>query len=275
MMKKISFAVLFSALIFSACERDYDNEITVAYPINEVYTMLDVSNAFDVVMCDTVSEAMITVAGGNHKNVIFKVKDRTLTIDFKFSLFDWFDGHKTVLLPSNPDLCDVELSGASTFKGNLRSNKIDVELSGASAFVGSLNGTEQIELDLSGASSFKGDMQCRLLDADLSGASKIESGVNVDKMEIEASGSSKLSLSGSCLDQMIVDLSGSSTLSAPMLECQTVTGKLSGASDADVACCKSLSVSLSGASSLVYGILSGCTPEVHCPTTGGSTVTRR
>ena len=250
-MKKISLLLLLSGLLFVSCERDSD-KITVGYPINENYTSLDVSHAFEVVVCDTVTEAKVTVRGGEHKNVVFKVEDGTLKIGFKSSLFNWHHGSGKVLLPRNSALCDVELSGASSFRGNLQGDKVDLEVSGASDFYGNLLASE-VNMDLSGASSFKGD-------------------INADEIDMEISGSSKVSSSGICTEQFDMEISGSSNLDAFGLECRKVSGKLSGSSDVRISCCESLTVTVSGSSDLYYKAPHGCYPVVNCSTSGGSEV---
>ena len=139
-MKKITFMLLVLCGLCTACEKD-NSSITVNYPVTDNYTALDVSNAFDVVVCDTISEAKVTVRGGEHKNVIFKVEDGTLKIGFKNGLFHWNHGTAKVLLPYNSKLCDVELSAASRFRGNWQGDEGDVELSGASDFYGNVTGS--------------------------------------------------------------------------------------------------------------------------------------
>lgn len=250
-MKKISLLLLLSGLLFVSCERDSDM-ITVGYPITENYTDLDVSHAFDVMVCDTISEARVTVRGGEHKNVVFKVVDGTLRIGYKSGLFNWFHGSGKVLLPRNSTLCDVELSGASSFRGDLQGDKV--------------------ELDLSGASDFYGNLLASKVSMDLSGSSKYSGNVDADKIEMEISGSSSVTGSGSCTGQLDMEVSGSSDLDAYGLECRMVSGKVSGSSNVKISCCESLTVSVSGASDLYYKTLPGCQPVVNCNTSGSSEV---
>ena len=239
-------------MMFAACEKDENNSITVNYPVIDNYTALDVSHAFDVVVCDTVSEAMVTVRGGEHKNVIFKVEKGTLKIGFKSSLFNWYHGPAKVLLPRNSALCDVELSGASSFRGDLEGDEIELDMSGASDFFGNLLGSE-VNIDLSGASSFVGD-------------------INAENIELEISGSSLVKSAGSCTGNLDMKVSGSSDVDAFGLECRSVTVRLSGSSNARIACCESLTGTVSGSSDLYYKALPGCQPVVNCSTSGGSKV---
>ena len=251
-MKKTGLMLFALCMMFAACQKDDSNAIVVSYPVTDNYTALDVSNAFDVVVCDTVSEAKVTVRGGEHRNVIFKVEKGTLKIGFKSGLFNWHHGPAKVLLPRNSALCEVELSGASSFRGNLQGDKIELDVSGASDFFGDLLGSE-VNIDLSGASSYAGE-------------------IDADDVELEISGSSVVKSVGSCTGQLEMEVSGSSDVDAFGLECRSVTAKLSGSSSARISCCESLTGTISGSSDLYYKVLPGCNPVVNCNTSGSSEV---
>ena len=250
-MKKITFMLLVLCGLCTACKKD-NVSVTVSYPVTDNYTALDVSSAFDVVVCDTISEAKVTVRGGEHKNVIFKVEDGTLKIGFKSSLFNWHHGSAKVLLPRNIKLCDLELSGASSFRGDLQGDEVEVDASGSSNFYGNVSGPE-VNIDLSGSSDFEGN-------------------IDADRFDLEASGSSSLKSTGICTEQLDMTVSGSSNVDAFGLECRKVTAKVSGSSDVKISCCESITGSLSGSSDLYYKTLPGCQPVVNCSTSGGSKV---
>ena len=108
-----------------------------------------------------------------------------------------------------------------------------------------------------------------------SGASRmVVYGLN--KMEkVSLSGASTLLISGAS-ENLHIHLTGASNLDARDLLADNVNGELSGASHADVTVCNDLSVSLSGASQLIYGLITPtCNPNVVCNTSGASTVTKR
>lgn len=129
------------------------------------------------------------------------------------------------------------------------------------------------DLSLSGASSFTGDLSGNEVDVDLSGASTFRGNVVTSEIDIELSGASEATIVGSDVSKMEIELSGASDLSAEYLEVQSVEGNISGASKADVTCCTSLRVNLSGGSTLTYGLVSNdCHPTDDCTTSGGSTV---
>lgn len=272
-MKKASLLLIALCMLFAACEKE-ENYFTMKYPIAGDYTKLDVSHAFDVVVCDTVTEAVVTTSERLQRYVVVKVEDGVLTIKLRPNLAMHRREGK-VLLPRNENLYEVELSGASSFTGDLKGDKVEVDLSGASDFYGSLQGVTKVELDLSGASNFKGMIQGQDVDIDLSGSSDVEGSINADNIELDASGASSVEVTGSCLDNLDLDLSGASDFIAPLMECRNVTGEMSGSSAAEFLVCTSLRVSLSGSSSIVYGIPVGCSPIIQCSTSGSSSVNTR
>ena len=252
-MKKTGLMLFALCMLFVACEKD-ENYFTMKYPIAGDYTKLDVSGAFDVVVCDTVAEAVVTTPERMQRYVVVKVEDGVLTIKYRPNLVIRDRGGK-VLLPRNEFLCEVELSGASSFTGDLKGDNVEVDLSGASNYVGAIQGSE--------------------VSLDLSGSSDIEGSIDADNIEVDASGSSTVKVTGSCLNYLDIDLSGSSDLLAPMMECRNVEGEMNGSSDAEFQVCESLRVNLSGSSSIVYGIPVGCNPTVRCSTSGSSSVSTR
>lgn len=232
-MKNIVILLSLSILFFG-CTKDWGTPATKNYPINGAYTKLDVSNAFDVTVSDQVTEVVVTVGELAHDRVVVKVVDGELQIGFKPNTN--YSGKAKAVIPATV-LRKLDLSGASSFTGDLRGDDVDIELSGASTYRGTVEATE-LDIDLSGAS-----------DAILSGA---------------------------CQTKMEIDLSGASTLKAANLSAMSVYGEMSGASDADVTLCSDLNVELSGASTLTYGTSSeDCHPVVNCSTSGASTVQPR
>ena len=233
-MKK-TLVILSLCALFFGCTKDWGTPATRNYPINGAYTKLDVSNAFKVTVSDQVTDVVVTVGELAHDRVVVRVVDGELQIGFKPNTM--YNGKAVAVIPANANLSDLELSGASSFTGDLRGDDVDIELSGASTYRGTVEATE-LDIDLSGAS-----------DAILSGA---------------------------CQTKMEIDLSGASTLKAANLSAMSVYGEMSGASDADVTCCFNLNVKLSGASTLTYGTSSEeCHPNVNCPASGGSVVKPR
>jgi autotransporter translocation and assembly factor TamB len=253
-MKQIFIMLSLCVLLFG-CTKDWGIPTTRNYPINAPYSGLDVSNAFQVTVSDQITDVVVTVGDLAHENVDVKVINGTLHIGFKPMTFNNYNGVATAVIPASV-LRDLELSGASSFTGDLSGDDVDIDLSGASIYRGNVI-TNDLDLDLSGASTYIGTIDVDKLDADLSGASTVTVG-------------------GYGQSLMKINLSGGSQLNAANFEVPVVNGSMSGGSFADVNCCTSLNVSLSGGSTLIYGTLfEDCHPVVNCPTSGGSMVKPR
>ena len=233
-MKNIVILLSLSILFFG-CTKDWGTPATKNYPINGAYTKLDVSNAFEVTVSDQVTDVVVTVGELAHDRVVVKAVNGELQIGFKPNTM--YNGKATAVIPATANLYSLDLSGASSFTGDLRGNNVNIELSGASTYRGSIEAAE-LDIDLSGAS-----------DAIINGV---------------------------CQTKMEIDLSGASTLKAADLSAMSVYGEMSGASDADVTVCSALNVQLSGASTLTYGTSSEeCHPNINCPASGSSVVKPR
>jgi hypothetical protein len=236
-MKNVLILLSISILFFG-CTKDWGVPVTRNYSVNAPYTKLDVSNAFEVTVSDQVTDVVVTVGELAQERVVVRVVDGELQIGFKPNTFGFQPNVKAVaVIPANANLSDLELSGASSFTGDLRGADVDIDLSGASTYRGNVEATE---------------------------------------LDIDLSGSSDAIIHGVCQTKMDIDLSGASTLKAADLSAMSVYGEMSGASDADVTVCSALNVDLSGASTLTYGTYSDdCKPVVNCPASGGSTVRPR
>lgn len=251
-MKK-TLIMLSVCFFFFGCTRDWGTPTTRNYPINGTYTGLDVSSAFHVTVSDQVQDVVVTVGDLAHEKVLVKVIDGKLHIGFKPHIS--YNGDATAIIPVSI-IRDLELSGASSFKGDLSGDDVDI--------------------DLSGASFFKGNIVAHDVDFDISGASTCESHVETDEIDIELSGASHVTLNGLCQSTMELEISGASNLNATHFNAPSIHGNISGASNADVTCCTSLNVNLSGASTLTYGVISeDCHPAINCPASGGSVVRPR
>lgn len=259
-MKKLS---LFSAALcvvvaglLASCSKFYGEPVTKEYPVEGAYTKIDISDAFDVTVSDSITEAVVTVPEELHKKLKFQVVDGVLEIGYT-SNTAFVNYNATVLLPGNPQLKDLELSGASSFRGDLNGSSSEIDISGASNFYGNINAAK-VEFEVSGAS-----------DAYIFS-------ISADEVEAEISGSSNLTLFGACTGAMDIEVSGASNLRAAACATDSVSGKVSGASNADVTVCNLIKVDLSGASDLTYGTSSpDCRPDYRCSTSGASKVSRR
>lgn len=221
--------------LFASCAKDYGEPTTKHFPISGTYTGLSVSHSFQVTVSDQVSDVVVTVGEKTLDKVKVEVKNGNLCIGFAW--WNNYNGVATAVIPAGVAISELDLSGASSFIGDLSGLNVDI--------------------DLSGASVYKGNVTASDLDVDLSGASIA-------------------TVNGDCHNTMLIDISGASELHASGLNAQSVKGNISGASTANVTCCTRLKVNLSGASTLTYGTTDlGCNPVVDCETTGSSTVSQR
>lgn len=228
------FSLLAICSLFIGCTTDYGNPTSKSYSVNGSFNGLNISDAFSVTMSDQVSSIIITVGERAHDRLDLRIKDGNLHIGFRPGVT--YMGDAIAIIPTCT-LRNLDLSGASSFKGDLSGSTVNIDLSGASTYRGNIQASN-IELDLSGASS--------------------------------------ASITGYCDNTMDIDLSGASNLHAIRLDATDVKGDMSGASTADITCCDYLRVNLSGASKLTYGIISNsCVPIVRCEKSGGSSVRER
>ena len=256
-MKKYLFFL--SALVlfaFSSCQKYAGNPITKDFYIEGSYTELQVEDAFDVTVSDDATQITITAGENVMPNVVVEIVDNTLKIYLK----GWHinrGADMTVILPYNPDLTSVDLSGASEFHSEygLEGQKVEVELSGAADFYCDVV-ADEIDMEASGASSINGNVTATDLDLELSGASNATLMGQVNKLDIELSGAS--------------DIKKTVEGGRYGLVCDQCEGSMSGSCNAYIHCDGRICVDLSGASTLHYtgdGISSGCST-----TSGGSTI---
>ncbi len=235
-MKQYLIALSTLAIMaFCSCSKGDGDPITQEFSINGSYTELDVEDAFDVTVSDAVSQ--ITVTAGDR--IMSKVKVEKIGNELKIYLKGWTISHGTmkVVLPYNPELTSLSLSGASDFTS-------------AYALTGA-----KVELDLSGASVFHGSVMADELDVELSGASEATIDGVVNKLDLDISGSSSL-------EKKVVN----SRYSLACTECEC---SISGSSSAYIHCDGTIRGSISGSSDLHF---TGTAFTADCNTSGSSDI---
>lgn len=236
MKKNLIVLSAIALMAFCSCTEWEGDPITQEFSADGNYTELVVQDAFDVTVSETVSQVTITAG----ENIMSKVRVVREGDELKIYLKGWTvsSGEMKVLLPYNPNLKSVELSGASDFRSNyaLTGHEVEVELSGASDFYGFVE-ADELDLNVSGASN-----------------ATIEGVVN--KLDMNISGSSDL-------EQKIVDNRYS-------LVCNQCECSISGSSDAYIHCDGAIRGSVSGSSSLNY---TGNASTTGCSVSGSSNVT--
>lgn len=232
MKKYLIILSAFATMALFGCEKADGDPITKEFSVNGAYTALNVEDEFDVSFSDEVSQ--VTITAGD--KIMTKVRVELVADELKIYLKGWSVsyGKMTVLLPRNPNLNSLNLSGSSSFNGDLAAEEVDLELSGASKFTGSVVANE-LDVDLSGASEVTIDGQAVTLDLDLSGSSSIKKKVVNDRYSLACtlckghiSGSSSVYIH--CDGSIKVDLSGSSNLHFTG-EAYTYGSQTSGSSD--------------------------------------------
>lgn len=235
-MKKYLIALsTLAVMAFCSCS-NWDGDLTTQeFSIDGTYTELEIEDAFDVTVSEEVSQVVVTAGD----RIMSKVKVEKSGDKLKIYLKGWTISHGTmkVLLPYNPDLKKVDLSGASDF---------------SSAYTIT---AKEVELDLSGASGFYGIVEADELELDISGSSNATIEGVVGKVDMDISGSSDLV-------QKIVDNHYS-------LVCDQCECSISGSSDAYIHCDGSITGSISGSSSLHY---TGNASTSGCSISGSSSV---
>jgi hypothetical protein len=274
-MRKYLF-ILSTLVLFAlcSCNKIAGDPISKDFSIEGSYTELQVENGFDVTVSDAVNQITVTAGENVMPNVLVEKVGNKLRIHLK-ALTSAYGSDLKVVLPSNADLTNVDLSGASKFYSEygLDGQKVDVELSGASEFYCDLY-ADEVDVDLSGASEFFGDIDSDDIDLDLSGASKIEGYVTAMEFDMELSGGSDATLEGQ-VAELEINLSGASDIIEKVVEnryaliCDHCTGSMSGASTAYIHCDGSIKVNLSGGSELHY---TGNATTTGSDCTGGSEV---
>ena len=234
-MKKCLFALTALALVaLSGCSSWDGDPTTQEFSVDGTYTVLQVMDAFDVTVSDAVSQ--VTVTAG--EKIMTKVRVEKNGDKLEIYLKGWTISHSPmkVLIPANPDLKKLNLSGASDFHGDIDA--------------------DNVEITLSGASEMEGNVHASTLKVTLSGASEATLEGQAGKLTVAISGSSEI-------EEKTVD-------GRYALACDECTGSISGSSDVYIHCDGNISVDVSGSSELHY---TGNATTQGSHTSGSSSIT--
>ncbi|EAR01237.1 head GIN domain-containing protein [Maribacter sp. HTCC2170] len=216
--KSVIFGLVFLCALITSCDHD-TIRAKGAVTVNEVqlsgYTGLELSNAFDAYVKFSDSEEKIEIEANDnlHEKIVVKIEGNNLIVKLK--------NHTTV-------------KGNATLNVYITTNNINYfNISGASAiFLEDELNTQTAKIRMSGASTFSGDIYANEVQLKSSGASDISLFGNVDVLDANLSGSSKLGGYDLITEKLNIDLSG--------------------ASDANLTVLESIDIKASGASSLRY-----------------------
>lgn len=217
------------------------------------YSEISVNSAIEVTWSETATAISISADESVYDRVAVERSGQKLKIYIKKYSAETVNGSVKVVVPASANVNSIKLAGASAFisASTIKARKMDVELSGASRFKGDVTATGELEISCSGSSVFTGNIFSAELSVELSGASTAKLSGTTGPAEIEASGASSLTANGKALVT-------SNT------ECE-----VSGASHVRIASNGNIKGSVSGASSLRYGD-NAMSVRVNC--TGASTV---
>jgi hypothetical protein len=236
-MKKFAFILSLAVLAAAStsCKKiKGSNTITSEVRALSTFTQIEVEDAFSVdVTYSPTQELVVVEAPDNlHEFIETNVVSGKLKVHFqKNKNISCKDDIKIHI--TTADLNKFDLSEASNVVLNNALNAYD------------------FELEMAGASNFEGE-------------------VNVASGDIEMRGASNAEINGTAMDAF-VDLRGASTIRKYEFEIETLDVKLSGASTAFLTILNSMSVELSGASTLNY---KGDPVITHINTSGASSINK-
>ena len=255
---KTTLLYLFICTIFCNCTTFTGEKIEKTFDIDNSYTELQIENAINVIVSNEQDQISVITTEKLINDVVIEKTDNKLRLYLKKNIHLYRSDIK-IILPYNPNLQEIELSGASNFQSEftLKNEKIDINLSGASDFQCDIE-TKEIEIELSGSADFKGNLIAQNIDIELSGSSDIEGNITAQNTNIELSGSSDATLLGET-NTLSIKSSGASSITKKIINnhysliCNQCECDLSGSSDVYIHCNDNINIiNLSGASSLHY-----------------------
>lgn len=215
---------------------------TRGYDISGNYSKVRVESTFEVIVSDTVSQAMVTIKSSAHENVSVTVEDGVLRIALTGR--PKLKERPQAIIPPNAHLQEIFVTGASSF-----STPYTIS-------------ADEVKVDVGDASKFCGNLAAKKVVIDLSGASRFEGSVETGKIDYVSRGASTALITGSAFVQMLLDMTEASDLDGKNFEAKRIKGSMDGASSALINCSHSLRVDVRDASTLIYG---GDPREIDCP----------
>ena len=227
-MKHIPIAAAVLTLLAGCTiEKPYDEQVTLRFA-DRPYTQLSVSSAIQVSVDELADSISVTIGESIADRLTVAYSGEKLVLSLKPGT----TARQAVkaVLPRNLLLRDIELVGASSF----------------SSAYGVLADSVTVELD--GASTLQSPVEAQLLEVEISGAGSSTVSGTAARLELDASGASRLDAKGMTVADADVDISGASHVT---LTCTaTLGGKLSGASTLDYYGDPEVSVDVTGGSNL-------------------------
>ena len=122
----------------------------------------------------------------------------------------------------SPDKFKSDCSGASVLTLNVNTGQLSVVMGGASKIVMNANVTGDVDLNISGASKFKGELKSSDVTLDCSGVSSIELTGSAKNLKLDASGISKVDAEDFTVKTANVESSGTSNVTVNVTDALNV-----------------------------------------------------
>lgn len=273
-MKRILLAVLALTFALSASAGDINKKVNVSS-----FDKIDISSFFKVNVVKAGRESLeITIDEELEPYLIAKVNghtlylgldtermpkrlrnnnsDRTLKAEIRMSSLVGLDisgaARFTTEDTFNEREFEGDFSGASKIDGlSIVAPEANFDISGASELYLTLKCSSKADFDISGASSIHLEGNIEFMESDVSGAASMKVTGTFGKLDMDASGASRISLKGTAKIGKY-SASGASKVDAEDCIVESAYVDASGASNIYANVTGSISVELSGASSLNY-----------------------
>jgi hypothetical protein len=234
----VGLAVLMTfPALFAGCARGNPGPVTSRTYEHTAFSKIEVGSAFEVeVVQSSTWSVVLTAQEKLFEQIAVTKSGDTLEINLEWGWGTWVSSwgyQRPKARITVPELSVLKLSGAS--KGSARGFKSD----------------HDTDVFLSGASSLDIDIEAAGSGIEVSGASRLTGRLKANDVRLQVNGASNATLSGSAVT-IDLDASGASRAELTSVPASEVKVVLSGASRATVAPKDTISVELSGASSLTY-----------------------
>lgn len=214
-MKQIIFTILTAFVVHIATAQKVINDPNVEVRNVPVFTRIEISNAFDVIITQGDKEGVAVSSNieGDNKNIHTQVENGKLRISYKNESKKWYKNHNLKAYISVKNIEAIGGSGASkiTIDGTLAAPSMEIKLSGATDMKGKLAISNLLDLQLSGASDVTFTGAAGSIKINASGASDVKAfELTAAECNVNASGACNIRISVE--KEMSADLSGASNL---------------------------------------------------------------
>lgn len=272
LIKNLVLAVVIAVLSLS-CASPVSDSFTEKNLDVTSFNAVEISSGFitEFKQSDTYS-VKLEIPDKAAESLIAEVRTGKLILGFDTKIWDVTTRkHITYNRPkafiTAPSIEDISLHGAAEldFTDGFRTDDIEIEVSGASQIKGELKAVK-MELELSGASSCKITVETDKADIKVSGASSLKSKISANMLKLETEGASSSEVeplnrnTGAIFE---AEVSGASKLDAANIPFKIVEIEASGASKAEVCATEKLDAEASGASKIRFNKTDGLITQIN------------